>query len=55
MPESLGAVGAAFLSSPHGVSELLVGLLMAGVFLSFWARPAPRRHEEPGWGERRHG
>ncbi len=55
MPEALGAVGTAFLSSPHGVAELLVGLLMAVVFLSFWARPAPRRHEDRAWGERRHG
>ena len=55
MPEALGTVGAAFISSPHGVAELLVGLLMAVVFLSFWARPAPRRDEEHGWSERRHG
>ena len=50
MPDTVEAVGAAFITSPHGGSELLVGLVVALVLIAFWMRPAPReRAEERGW------
>lgn len=49
MPETVGTVGAALLTHPHGASELLVGLVVGLVLLAFWMRPAPRERHESAW------
>jgi hypothetical protein len=51
MPEIIGAVGSALVTSPHGASELLVGLIVALALLAFWVRPAPRERAEERWGD----
>ena len=42
-------VGQAFISSPLGVSEFIVGLLVATIFVAFAARSLIPGHADRGW------
>jgi hypothetical protein len=42
-------IGAAFLSSPLGASELLVGLLVATTFVAFAAKSLIPGHADHAW------